>query len=349
MPPLTQLYAATGRQVPRNDEAVIQASIPNLYASRARQIQAENLALARREQELSERQGAEQAQQMGRATTIQSLALIPPTLTSIEAIKPGTLAGLGKLVGIGGKASGAAEAAGLSGAAAGAAEGTAGAVSGVSSLSGTLAAAETAGEFATGATGTGATGALAAIGPYAATAGAGFVAGKIGGAIAPHLLPFGGKTGERVERDIGGTAAGAGAGALIGSAIIPGPGTAIGAVIGGVAGLLGAESVIATATCGHDSPEVALAQQYRRRSVGRLTYAGYRRWGDPIARWLTRYPRWKPVIKRMLVRPACRYFTARLAGDRAPLWLRLYIGGLERLSRHLGCWQYRRKNRWQPV
>ena len=88
MPPLTQLYAATGRQVPRNDEAVIQASIPNLYASRARQIQAENLALARREQELSERQGAEQAQQMGRATTIQSLALIPPTLTSIEAIKP---------------------------------------------------------------------------------------------------------------------------------------------------------------------------------------------------------------------------------------------------------------------
>lgn len=356
MPPLTQLYAATGRQTPRDDEAVIQASIPSLYAFRERQIQAENLALARREQELAEEQAAENARQVGRATTIQSLALIPSTLTSIEAIKPGALAGLGKMVGIGGGSSGAAAASGLTTSASGVAGGVGTAAAfpafGGASAAGTAAAeGAIAGNTIPATTGVGAaaTGTLASVGAYAAPAAAGFVAGKVGGAIAPSLLPFGGKTGERVERDIGGVAAGAGAGALIGTSVFPGIGTGVGAIIGGAAGLLGAESVIATATCGRDSPEVALAQQYRRRYVGRLTYAGYRRFGDPMARWLTRHPCWKPVIKRMLVRPACRYFTARLADATPPLWLRLYIGGLERLSRELGRRAYRRIPRWRSA
>ena len=355
MPPLTQLYAATGRQTPRDDEAVIQASIPSLYAFRERQIQAENLALARREQELAEEQAAENARQVGRATTIQSLSLIPPTLTSIEAIKPGTLAGLGKMVGIGGGSSGAAAASGLTTSASGVAGGV-GTAAAFPAFGGASAAGTAAAEGAIAAstipatTGAGAaTGTLAALAPYALPAAGGFVAGKIGAAIAPSILPLGGKTGERIERDIGGTAAGAGTGALIGSAVFPGIGTGVVALIGGAAGLLGAESVIATVTCGLDSPEVTLAQQYRRRHVGPTCYAGYRRLGDPIARWLTRYPRWKPVVKRLLVTPACRYFAARLAGERAPLWLRLYIGGLERLSRHLGHAQYRRIRRWRSA
>lgn len=350
MPSLSQIGAISGYEPYVDEEALIQAQLPGLYAGRQRQLEEQRLALMGDAQSAEERQAKAQQKATTQATAVQGLTSVGQGAMFLEAAKPGSFRYIGESLGLMAPkaASGAAEAAGVAGGAAG----TGASVASTTVPATILAGEEAAGMAASGAAGgvaggTGATGLLAAAGPYAVVAGAGLAAGKIGGMIGPHILPFGGKTGERVERDVTGVAAGAGVGALIGTSVFPVIGTGIGAVIGGAAGLLGAESVIATATCGLEAPETQLAQAFRRCFVGPTTYAGYRVWGDKVARFLTRHPGWKPVARRVFVQPACRYFRAVLDGtpERCPWLTRVYVRALMRFSRWLGTRRVRHGQR----
>ena len=146
---------------------------------------------------------------------------------------------------------------------------------------------------ATVSTATGGTSAaLSAVAPYAGVAGAGFVAGHVGGGVMERsdtlqkLTPWGG---DATEGKMGGVAAGAATGAAIGSVVIPipGVGTVIGGIIGGIAGFAGASSVICTELYRQKritKKMLYLSAMYKQQYVDDATYAGYLTWATPLVK-----------------------------------------------------------------
>jgi hypothetical protein len=252
----------------------------------------------------------------------ESIGLISPTAAAAAA--PSAAAGtaaLGAIPGVG--AIGAEGTAGLAtvvpqfGAvpAAGAGAGTASGAATASGIGGTAAS-----------TGTTASGILGSAGSLVAPAALGAGAGVIGGKLGPHLLPFGGKTAERIESGLGGAAAGAGAGFLVGGPV----GAVIGGLLGGVTGGLDI-SVIATATFGLHSPETRLAQRYRHRFIGQHVYRGYRRFGDPLARFIVKHPWSRLPLRKLLIDPCLSAMNAELSDNPwyvrplSRMYLRLWV------------------------
>lgn len=353
-----QLSAITGRRSTLRLEDLNRARLPSLYAARDRELAERRIGLDQRALALQERQAGVLQRQQDIGLGIQGFGTVAQGAALTETAFPGTISSLGRVLGIGGSAAaplaaapaGAAALAEGAGVAAtfplfgGASTAALPAASGASSAAGLSGAAAGSTVASTVGPTTGlsaaapaSSGLLASAAPILGSAGVGALGGFIGGKIGPHILPFGGETGEQIESGLGGAAVGAGAGFLVG-----GP---VGAVVGGViGGLTGALSVIATAVEGLDAPETQLAMRFRRTHVGQIRYHGYLRWGTPVARFVIRHPRAKPVVRRLLVRPAIRYFTAVLDGQEAQcpwptrLWVKAWMG----FSQIVGRWAYRR-------
>lgn len=375
MPSLAQYEAVRGRRSPIRIEDLNQARLPSLYAAKAREADTRSVTIAERGLNLREQEMG-LAQDQARTSLLTSGATVGiGGLGALETAYPGSVSGtvssIGKALGLTSgaqatpatlpvtatpaataTATGAGPAAtaplfgGASSAALPAAESagllTAGAPSGVASAIGTQAGATATEAAATGATATGASAGsslLGALGP----AGAGLAGGMLGAQFLGPVL--GDSTGARVA---GGAIGGAASGALAGS-ILPGPGTAIGALIGGVlGGGTGAlDSVIATAMYGRESPGTILAQLFRRRYVGATTYAGYRRWADPLVVEMLEDATVEAEVRRVLVEPCLRGMLATLLNLPWSVcaWERLYLASWLDFSRTYEChfWNKRRK------
>lgn len=362
MPPLTQLTAVTGQPSPVSQSDLNRARLPSLYGAREQALRERQFGLAERGLNLQAAQADLAASQANKGLLIQGGQTLVSGAGLAETAFPGSISGLFSGGGAGaatagtstlplagaagaGLASGAAGAGAAGAAGAAAFPGTAGLLSPAglplaASVAGPAAGAGAAGAASGAATASGLAGAagsggtataagtgLATVAPFAAPVAAGFVGGKLGAEIGEAILPFGGKTGQKIERGLGGAAGGALAGAAVGS-IIPGVGTAIGAIFGAVVGgITGSVSIIATVCYGPMSQETQMAQRFRKRFVGQITYQGYLAWGTPIARLVQRHPWLRPLVKAVLVDPCLVAMQADLHGcpPSHAYWPRKYL------------------------
>lgn len=163
------------------------------------------------------------------------------------------------------------------------------------------------------------TGAVSTVAPYVPVAGWSALAGKVGGGIAErsqfiqNITPWGGKA---TERAMGGVLSGA----AVGTAIMPGIGTAIGAV----AGWLGSMSII----CGelerqeylsHDI--VVLDAIYRKKYLDDKTYEGYLKWAKYVV-WLMQ----KSKIATFVMAPIWKSWAYEMAHQVKPTVKGSYFG-----------------------
>ena len=129
--------------------------------------------------------------------------------------------------------------------------------------------------------------------------GAGLLASSYAGPAVNKLAGGG------IKGRLAGAGAQAAVGALAGTAILPGPGTLVGAGLGFVKGLIGC--VIVSAAHGRDSDEVRVARAFRDTHMTRNQLKGYYAFSEQVVPRMENDAAYKQHVTATLVDPLVRY------------------------------------------